>query len=180
MIASAVALQLNYPSLREQGDRIGAHASSIFKVASLTLAAGIFLGILTGSGMSDALGAQVARAVPQAVGPYLAPLTTVLAMPFYFFTSNDGFFFGVLPVLSKTAAQYGLTPVEMARASVVALPVNLLSPLAASTYVLVSLVGIEFGQLQRFAFKWTALLGLLVLCAAMLMGVVPWRALAVH
>ncbi|MEP7247869.1 MAG: citrate transporter, partial [Gammaproteobacteria bacterium] len=176
MVASAIALQLNYPNIEMQRERISAHAPSIFKVLSLTLSAGVFLGVLSGTGMSDALGSHMARAMPPEVGPYLAPLTTVLAVPFYFFISNDGFFFGVLPVLTKTAAQYGVTPLEMARAAVIALPVNLLSPLAASTYLLASLVGVEFVQLQRFAFKWAALLAFIVLLAALLMGVIPWRA----
>lgn len=176
MVASAIALQLNYPSIEVQRERIAAHAPGIFKVLSLTLSAGVFLGVLTGTGMSDALGVQVTQAVPPAIGPYLAPLTTVLALPFYFFISNDAFFVGVLSVLTKAAAEYGLTPLDMARAAVIALPVNLLSPLAASTYVLASLVGVEFAQLQRFAFKWAALLAGGVLITALLMGVIPWCA----
>ena len=176
MVASAIALQINYPAIEMQRERIAAHAPNIFKVLSLTLSAGVFLGVLTGTGMSDTLGAQVTRAVPPALGPYLAPMTTVLAVPFYFFISNDAFFVGVLSVLTQAAAEYGLTPLDMARAAVIALPVNLLSPLAASTYVLASLVGVEFAQLQRFAFKWAALLALIVLITALLMGVIPWRA----
>jgi CitMHS family citrate-Mg2+:H+ or citrate-Ca2+:H+ symporter len=176
MVASAIALQVNYPAIGMQRERIAAHASNIFKVLAVTLSAGAFMGVLTGTGMSDALGAQATHTLPAAVGPYLAPLTTLLAMPFYFFISNDGFFFGVLPVLINTAEAYGLTPVELARAAVVALPVNLLSPLAASTYVLAGLVGVEFAQLQRFAFKWAVLLALIVLISTLLMGVIPLRA----
>lgn len=176
MVASAIALQINYPVIEMQRERIAAHAPNIFKVVSLALSAGVFLGVLIGTGMSDTLGAQVSRAVPPGVGPHLAPLTTVLAVPFYCFIGNDSFFVGVLPVLTKTAAAYGLTPVDIARAAVIGLPVNLLSPLAASTYVLVGLVGVEFAQLQRFAFKWAALLVVIVLISALLMGVIPWRA----
>ena len=176
MVASALALQINYPVGGIQMERIAAHAPSIVKVLSLTLSAGVFLGVLTGTGMSDSLGAHVTRIVPPEMGPYLASLTTVLAVPFYFFISNDGFFFGVLPVLTITAAEYGVTPLDIARAAVIGLPVNLLSPLAASTYVLVGLVGVELAELQRFAFKWAALLALVVLITALLMGVIPWRA----
>jgi CitMHS family citrate-Mg2+:H+ or citrate-Ca2+:H+ symporter len=176
MIASAIGLQLNYPSLAAQKVRIAAHAPNIFKVVSLTFAAGIFLGVLNGTGMSDALGANIARALPLQVGPFLAPIDAGISLPFYYFGNNDGFFFGVLPMLSRTAARFGLDPVHMARAAVVAIPVGLLSPLAGSTYVLTSLVGIEYSQLQRFALMWAVLLSLILLVTAIVTGVIPFKA----
>ena len=73
-----------------------------------------------------------------------------MSMPFTFFMSNDAFYYGVLPVLAEAASHYGITAVEMARASIVGQPVHLLSPLVPSTYLLVALAGIEFGDHQRF------------------------------
>ena len=176
MIASAIGLQLNYPSLDAQKVRIAAHAANIFKVVSLTFAAGIFLGILNGTGMSDAMAANIERALPPQVGSFLAPIGAAISLPFYYFGNNDGFFFGVLPMLSRTAAQHGLNSLHMARAAVVAIPVGLLSPLAGSTYVLVSLVGIEHSQLQRFALMWAVLLSVILLTAAIVTGVIPCKA----
>ena len=175
MIASAIGLQLNYPTLEAQKVRIVAHAPTILRVVLLTFASGIFFGVLNGTGMNDALGAQVAHAMPPQLGPYLAPIAAGISLPFYYLGSNDGFFFGVLPVLTKTAGQYGLSPVQMARAAVMAIPVGLLSPVAPSTYVLVSLVEIEYSQLQRFALKWALLLSLILLVAAIATGAIPLR-----
>ena len=75
--------------------------------------------------------------IPPALGPYLATITALVSMPFTFFMSNDAFYYGVLPILTQAAAEYGITPVEMARASIVGQPVHLLSPLVPSTYLLV-------------------------------------------
>ena len=47
--------------------------------------------------------------------------------------SNDAFYFGVLPILSEAAQGYGISAVEMARASLIGQPVHLLSPLVPST-----------------------------------------------
>ena len=126
--------------------------------------------------MTEAMGAQVSGALSPQVGPYLAPIAVGLSLPFYYFTTNDVFFFSVLPVLTKAAAAYGISPVEMARASIIGVPLALLCPIAASTYVLAALVGIEYRQLQRVTFKWAALLTLVLLVAAILTGVMPWRA----
>ncbi|MBK0296907.1 NADP-dependent isocitrate dehydrogenase, partial [Bacillus sp. S34] len=63
--------------------------------------------------------------IPDSMGPYLAGITGLLSMPLTFFMSNDAFYFGILPVLSESAASFGITPAEMARASVVGQPVHM-------------------------------------------------------
>ncbi|MBC7278615.1 citrate:proton symporter, partial [Nocardioides sp.] len=51
LIAVVVALLLNYPGLKGQTDRIEAHAKGAMLMATTLIAAGVFLGILEGSGM---------------------------------------------------------------------------------------------------------------------------------
>ena len=80
-----------------------------------------------------------------------ADITALVSLPFTFFMSNDAFYFGVLPILSEAAQGYGISAVEMARASLIGQPVHLLSPLVPSTYLLVGLAGVEFGDHQRYA-----------------------------
>jgi CitMHS family citrate-Mg2+:H+ or citrate-Ca2+:H+ symporter len=53
--------------------------------------------------------------------------------------SNDAFYFGVLPILAEAASHYGISPVEIARASIIGQPIHLLSPLVPSTYLLCGL-----------------------------------------
>ena len=154
MIAFAIALTINYPSIAEQKERLHAHAGNILSVVGLIFAAGIFTGILSGTKMVDAMADSVIRIIPTALGPYLAIVTALLSVPFTFFISNDAFYFGVLPILAKAGAAYGITAAEMGRASVVGQPVHLLSPLVPSTYLLVGLVEVDFDDHQRFTLKW--------------------------
>lgn len=173
MIAFSFAMIINYPCLKAQKERIAAHAGNVLAVVGLIFAAGIFTGILTGTGMVDAMSKSLLALIPDAMGPYLAVVTALVSMPFTFFMSNDAFYYGVLPVLTEAAAHYGISPVEMARASIVGQPVHLLSPLVPSTYLLVGLAKIEFGDLQRFALKLATLLCLAIILAALAMGVFP-------
>lgn len=173
MIASALALVLNYPSLAAQKARIAAHAPNILPVISLIFAAGIFTGILNGTGMTDAMAASVTGLIPPALGPNMAPVTALLAMPFTFFISNDAFYFGILPILAEAAAPYGIAPVEMARASLTGQAVHLLSPLVPSTYLLVGLVRVELAQHQRFTLAWAVALSLVLLGAGIITGAIP-------
>ncbi|MDO8913498.1 MAG: CitMHS family transporter [Phenylobacterium sp.] len=173
MIAAAIALVVNYPSLAAQKARIAAHAPNILPVIALIFAAGIFTGILNGTGMTQAMAGSVTGLIPPVLGPYLAPITALLSMPFTFFISNDAFYFGILPILTEAAATYGISPVEMARASLTGQAVHLLSPLVPSTYLLVGLVRVELAQHQRFTLAWAVALSLVLLTAGILTGIIP-------
>ena len=150
MIAFAIAMIVNYPGVAQQKERIAAHAGNVLSVVSLIFAAGIFTGILGGTGMVEAMSKEVVGIIPPALGPYMAPITALLSMPFTFFISNDAFYFGMLPILAEAGAHYGVDPMAIARASLMGQPVHLLSPLVPSTYLLVSLAGIDLADHQRF------------------------------
>ncbi|MFC0668666.1 CitMHS family transporter [Azotobacter chroococcum] len=173
MIAFSIAMIINYPCLKAQKERIAAHSGNVLAVIGLIFAAGIFTGILAGTGMVDAMSKSLLAMIPESMGPYLAVVTALVSMPFTFFMSNDAFYYGVLPVLTEAAAQYGISPVEMARASIIGQPVHLLSPLVPSTYLLIGLAKIEFGDLQRFALKLATLICVVMMLAALAMGVIP-------
>ena len=173
MIAFSIALLINYPDLAEQRRRLANHAGNVLAVVSLIFAAGIFTGILSGTGMVEAMSRSLLAVIPPAMGPYFAPITAVVSMPFTFFMSNDAFYFGVLPILTEAAAQYGVTPVEMARASLIGQPVHLLSPLVPSTYLLVGLAGVDFGDHQRFTLKWAVLVSLVLMAACLAFAIFP-------
>ena len=174
MIFFAIAIMVNYPGLEEQKERIAAHAVNAVPVVSLIFAAGIFVGILQGTKMVDAIAMSVIAAVPSWMGPYLAIVTGVLSIPFTFFISNDAFYFGIVPILAKAVAVYGISAAEIGRASIIGQPVHLLSPLVASTYLLVGMSKVEFGDHQRFTLKWSISASLVMLVAALVFGVIPF------
>ncbi len=173
MLAFALAMVINYPRLEDQRERLYAHAGNALSVGGLVFAAGIFTGILEGTGMVEAMAKAVVEVIPPAAGPYMAPITALLSVPFTFLISNDAFYFGMLPVLAQTGAAYGVTPEEMARASLIGQQVHLLSPLVPSTYLLVSMVGIELAEHQRFTIRWALGAALVMLVAALAIGAFP-------
>ena len=48
------------------------------------LAAGIFTGILSGTGMVEAMSRSLLTVLPDAMGPYLAGITALVSLPFTF------------------------------------------------------------------------------------------------
>ena len=172
--AFCIAAVVNYPRLDDQKARVAAHAANIMAVVSLIFAAGIFTGILNGTGMVDAMSRSLLAVIPDSLGPYLAPITALISLPMTLFISNDAFYFGMLPILAETASHYGISKQAIASASLVGQPLHLLSPLVPSTYLLVNLAGVEFGEHQKFTFRWALATCLVLLLAALAVGAFPF------
>ena len=168
VFALAIALAVNYPRLQDQRARLAVHAPNALPIVLLIFAAGVFTGIFNGTGMLDAMAKGAVDAMPASLGPWLAPVTAVLSAPLTFVLSTDAYYFGVVPVIAKTAAAYGVDPILIARASLLGQPVHVLSPLVAAVYLVSGLLETDVGALQRFCLKWALLLVSILIVSACL------------
>ncbi|MEV1066686.1 citrate:proton symporter [Streptomyces sp. NPDC050263] len=172
LLGAALALTVNFPHIPSQRERLAAHADNVLNVSGMVFAAAVFTGVLQGTGMVDHMAKWMVDVIPEGMGPHMALVTGVLSLPLTYFMSNDGFYFGVLPVLSEAGAAHGVSPLEMARASLVGQPLHMSSPLVPAVYVLVGMAKVEFGDHTRFVVKWAALTCLVILGAGMLFGII--------
>jgi citrate-Mg2+:H+ or citrate-Ca2+:H+ symporter, CitMHS family len=173
MIGFAIAITINYPNINEQKERIMHYADNALSVVSMVFAAGIFTGILTGTKMVDAMASTMISYIPDALGSHFAIITAIISAPLTFFMSNDAFYYGILPLLAKAASVYGIDPAVIGRASLLGQPVHLLSPLVPSTYLLVGMVGEDFGDLQRTFLKWACGSTLVMMAVAIILFIIP-------
>ncbi|MFD8603618.1 citrate:proton symporter [Streptomyces sp. TSRI0445] len=171
LLGAALALTVNFPHMPDQRARIAAHADNVLNVSGMVFAAAVFTGVLTGTGMVEHMADWVVGTVPEAMGPHMAIVTGLLSLPLTYFMSNDGFYFGVLPVLAEAGAAHGVSPVEIARASLAGQALHMSSPLVPAVYVLVGMAKVEFGDHTRFTVKWAVLTSLVVLAAGILFGI---------
>ncbi|MER5970034.1 citrate:proton symporter [Streptomyces sp. NPDC002055] len=172
LLGAAIALTVNFPHMPDQKARIAAHAENVLNVSGMVFAAAVFTGVLTGTGMVEHMARAVVDAIPDGMGPHMGLVTGLLSIPFTYFMSNDGFYFGIVPILAEAGAAHGVAPVEIARASLVGQALHMSSPLVPAVYVLVGMAKVEFGDHTRFTVKWAALTSLVVLAAGLLFGII--------
>ncbi|WP_458113745.1 CitMHS family transporter [Arthrobacter sp. R1-13] len=172
MVGSAIALLVNFPRVKDQATQLIAHAPSIVAVVSMVMAAAVLTGVLTGTGMVEAMSAWLVNIIPSQMGPFMAVITGILSIPMTFFMSNDAFYFGVLPVLAETASHYGISAADMARASITGQPFHLQSPLVPAILLLVSLAKVDLGDHHKKVLWRTAVISLVMLGVGVLTGAI--------
>jgi citrate-Mg2+:H+ or citrate-Ca2+:H+ symporter, CitMHS family len=151
VIASAIALLVNFPDAHEQRERLAAHGHAAMIMVTTVFAAGVFTGILTKSGMLSAMAESLVAALPNPALRHFSVVMGVTSMPLSLAFDPDSFYFGLLPILGHAAQAAGGSAIEVARAAVLGqmttgFPV---SPLTPATFLLVGLSGVDLADHQR-------------------------------
>lgn len=173
MIAFCISVVINYPSVKEQKERVDSHAKAALMMASILFAAGAFIGIMQGSGMIKEMSTVMVDIIPKSLGRSMAILVGVIGMPASLLFDPDSFYFGILPVLATTAQELGSSAISVARAAILGqmttgFPV---SPLTASTFLLIGLTGVELGEHQKKTIPYAFLTTIVMLIVAVITGV---------
>ena len=170
MLGTGLVLMLNYPNMKKQAERISTTGANAVPVVAMVFGAGILTGIMSGTKMIDEMSVMIVNAIPAALGPHMAVLSSFLSLPGVFFLTNDAYYFGVLPVINQAASVYGVPAAQMGIAALIGQGAHLLSPLVPSTYLLVGLNKIEFADLQKFALLPAIGVSVIWLIVAILLG----------
>lgn len=175
MLGTIIALMVNYPDLKEQASRIDSHAKASLLMASILLAAGVFMGIMTESGMIAEMATAMANVIPAGAGEQIPVLMALTSMPLSFVFDPDSFYFGFLPVLSEVAGQFNVEPIKVGQAAILGQMTTgfPLSPLTATTFLLIGLAKVDLAEHQRFTFKYAFSVTIVMTIVSILIGTIP-------
>ncbi|UYQ77931.1 SLC13 family permease [Glutamicibacter sp. JL.03c] len=172
MVGTAIALVVNFPKVSDQVKMIAGHSSEIIAVVSMVLGAAVLTGVLSGTGMVDAMSQWLVAIIPDSLGPFMAVITGLISIPATFLMSNDAFYFGILPVLTEAGAHFGVPAVDMARASITGQPVHMQSPLVPAILLLVSLSRVDLGDHHKKVLWRALVVSLVMLASGVLLGAI--------
>ncbi|NLS09048.1 citrate transporter [Nesterenkonia sp. MY13] len=175
IVGAILALVINYPGMKQQTQRINAHAPGAVLMASTLLAAGVLLGVLSESGMVEAMAESGASLLPEPLAPALPVIAGLLGVPLSLAFGPDAYYFGVMPVLMGVGSEFGVDGTHIAQASIlgqetVGFPI---SPMTGAFFLLVGLAKVDIGRHIRHSFLWLWLISVVMVVVALIIGVIP-------
>ncbi|RFZ78047.1 citrate:H+ symporter [Lacrimispora amygdalina] len=173
MLFLSAALIINFPSLKEQDNRIKAHAPTALIISATMLASGAMVGIMNGTNMLDAMANAIISVLPDALGRYIHIIFGVLGMPLGMVVGTDAYFYGIMPLIIEVGTKYGIAGLNTAMAMIIGKNVVLMiSPLVPATYLAIGLVDMDLKDHIRFCFKWLFAVTMIMLLGGLLMGII--------
>ncbi len=174
MVFYVLATVINYPDVKISKARVDAHAKSCLMMCSVLFAAGCFTGIMKGTGMITEMAEALVSIIPASLGKFFPVIMGIIAMPASLLFDPDSFYYGVLPVLAETAEGLGVSALSVGRAAILGqmttgFPV---SPLTASTFLLVGLAGVDFGEHQKKTIPLAFIVTVVMLVVCLVIGAI--------
>ncbi|MBR0247338.1 MAG: hypothetical protein IJQ70_00010 [Synergistaceae bacterium] len=174
MLALALTLPFNIKSLKEQNGKLKNYGVAAMSMVVTLFAAGIFTGVLSGTGMLNAMASAVVTVIPPDLGRYTHFIVACFAVPLIMCLGTDSFYFGLLPVVVGIASQFGVNPMDVACVLLVAENVGvMISPLSPAMYLGLGLLEIDVGEHIKYSLAWIWGVSLLAIVACIVLGVTP-------
>lgn len=175
MVGCALGILVNYRGKKLQNSIIKSHAASGLTMASTIMCAGVFLGVLSKSGIMEKMAIMMASVIPVSMGKFLPVIIGILSVPLALLFDTDSYFYGLLPVLISVGNQFGVNPAHIAIAMVVCRNcATFISPVAPATYLGIGLAGVEIKDHIKYCFGWQWGVSLICLVAGLILGVISF------
>ena len=175
MVGCALGILVNYRGKKLQNSIIKSHAASGLTMASTIMCAGVFLGVLSKSGIMEKMAIMMASVIPVSMGKFLPVIIGILSVPLALLFDTDSYFYGLLPVLISVGNQFGVNPAHIAIAMVVCRNcATFISPVAPATYLGIGLAGVEIKDHIKYCFGWQWGVSLICLVAGLILGVITF------
>ena len=175
MVGCALGILVNYRGKKLHNSIIKSHASAGLSMASTILCAGVFLGVLSKSGIMEKMAVVMASFIPASLGRFLPIIIGILSVPLALLFDTDSYFYGLLPVLISVGNQFGVNPAHIAIAMVVCRNcATFISPVAPATYLGIGLAGVEIKDHIKYCFGWQWGVSLICLVAGLILGVITF------
>lgn len=175
MIAFALALIVNFPNAKEQSVKIKHYGSNAMVMCMTLFAVGIFMGVISGSGMVEAMATAIVNVLPAGIAPHMHWFMALFSVPLMMILGTDAFYYALLPIIIGVVEPFGVTPQIVAATFLLTATYGTpVSPSVAAVYVGLGLTDVSIGDHIKYSLRlvWPASIVILIVCT--LLGVIKF------
>ncbi len=175
MIAYALALVVNFPNSKLQNKKIKELGQDAMVMTVTLFAVGIFMGVISGTGMVDAMATAIVNVLPSAMAPHMHWFMALFSVPLMMILGTDAFYYALLPIIISVVAPFGVSAPSVAATFLLTATFGTpISPSVAAVYVGLGLSNVTIGEHIKYSLKFIWPLSIITLIACTLLGVIPF------
>ncbi len=175
MIAYAVALVVNFPQTKTQTKKIKELGQNAMVMTVTLFAVGVFMGVISGTGMVDAMATAIVNVLPASMAPHMHWFMALFSVPLMMILGTDAFYYALLPIIIGVVAPFGVSPESVAATFLLTATFGTpVSPSVAAVYVGLGLADVTIGDHIKYSLKFVWPMSILTLIASTLLGVIPF------
>lgn len=175
MIAYAIALVVNFPETKTQNKKIKELGQNAMVMTVTLFAVGIFMGVISGTGMVDAMATTIVNVLPASMAPHMHWFMALFSVPLMMILGTDAFYYALLPIIIGVVAPFGVSAQAVAATFLLTATFGTpVSPSVAAVYVGLGLADITIGDHIKYSLKFVWPMSILTLIASTLLGVIPF------
>lgn len=143
----------------------------MYSVGCAVFLSGVVVGVLSESGMMDAMVNFLVNIIPSSLGPWLYLIVAVLSMPMMLVFTNDIWQYAFVPVVAGISGKYGI-PNQVVVLTLLMNMGAMVSPVAQpQIYLACDLAKEKLADYVKFSFKPLWILNIMWLTAGYILGI---------
>lgn len=175
MIAFSVALVVNFPNVKEQNKQIKTYGTNAMVMCMTLFSVGIFMGVISGSGMVEAMAAMIVELLPAGLAPHVHWISALFAVPLMMILGTDAFYYALLPIIIGVVEPFGIKPEIVAATFLLTATFGTpVSPSVAAVYVGLGLTEVSIGEHIKYSLRLVWPASIVVLVISTLIGVIQF------
>lgn len=175
MIAYAIALVVNFPNVKTQNAKIKSLGVNAMVMTITLFSVGIFMGVISKSGMVEAMATTIVNALPASIAPHMHWFLALFSVPLIMILGTDAFYYAMLPIIIGVVAPFGVSAQSVAATFLLTATFGTpISPSVAAVYVGLGLADVTIGDHIKYSLKLVWPLSIICLIISTLIGVVPF------
>lgn len=175
MIAFSLALIVNFKDVKEQSKRLKKYGSNAMVMCMTLFSVGIFMGVISGSGMVEAMATAIVNVLPAGIAPHMHWFMALFSVPLMMILGTDAFYYALLPIIIGVVAPFGVSAECVAATFLLTATFGTpVSPSVAAVYVGLGLTDVSIGDHIKYSLRLVWPASIITLVACTLIGVIKF------